>query len=150
MGIAAMSTHPQKRVWKGGKGCIPYEERQPSSRKKMLVTAATAETAKRMPRTTRRSVPMKKREIENGPYKQHATDVGFLADVILRGIAPLAHEPSRKQKQRERLLGLVTQENPTEKRGDGPHKDSGRPVFLDVEDLSDKRNGPPVEMVPSA
>ena len=55
--------------------------------------------------------------------------------------APLADDPRGKEQQREGLLGLIVEQDPAGERGDGPHENGGRPVFLDIEDLADERDG---------
>ena len=113
-GITAISTHPQKRVWNGGYACMPYQECQPSSRENMLVTAAMAETANKNAAHNAVFCSDEESEIEDGPDEKESADVNFLADVILRGVAPLTNEPCGKEQQSQCLLGLVAQQHPTE------------------------------------
>ena len=46
-----------------------------------------------------------------------------------------------KSRRVEGLLGLIAQQYPAGQCGDGPHENGGRPVFLDVENLTDEGDG---------
>ena len=85
--------------------------------------------------------PNEECEVEDGPDEEESADVDFHADVVFGGIAPLANEPRGNEQKRKGLLSLIAQAESSPKRGDGPHENGCRPVFLDVEDLSDKGDG---------
>ncbi len=120
---------------------MPYQERQPSSSKNVLVTAAMRRYCEKYAANDATFRPNEKCEIEDGPDEEESADVDFHADVVFGGIAPLTDEPRRKEQKRERLLGLIAQQHPPEHRSDGPHEDGGRPVLLDIENLTDQGDG---------
>ena len=80
-------------------------------------------------------------EVEDGPGDEHAAEVNIDSDVALCGVGPLAEDPRRKQEKRQGLLGFVAEQDPAGEGGDGPEKNRGGPVLLDVEDLANKGDG---------
>ena len=80
-------------------------------------------------------------EIENGPDKKKPAQVDVFANVPFGVVGQLRKYPRRKEQQRQRLLHLVVEQDPSGQRGHRPQQNGGRPMLLDVEDLAHQRDG---------